>query len=190
MIAQNLTTECIQCGQDFKVSASQLRKGKKLCSRTCTNDYKKTPAYRFWRFVQKTEKCWIWLGTTRRGYGRCGVNIQAHRYSYELHKGTIPDGLKVLHTCDTPSCVNPDHLYVGTNKDNSQDAVRRGRIAHGERQGSSKLTAKDITAIRSMFATGYYTRKDIAKVFKVSASSVALIVAGKTWRHVEMITGT
>ncbi len=85
------------------------------------------------RFESKfyvTPGCWIWVAATRSGYGRVWVDgklVSAHRYSYEMYVGPIPDGMVVRHKCDTPSCVNPDHLEIGSQAENIGDAVRRGR---------------------------------------------------------------
>ena len=88
---------------------------------------------RFWRFVEKTEGCWLWTGAkTGGGYGyirRSGKEkMSAHRASWEMHNGPVPEGLWVLHRCDTPACVRPDHLFVGTRADNMRDAHEKGRI--------------------------------------------------------------
>lgn len=92
-------------------------------------------AARFWSNVQKTDSCWNWTGKSyfHYGYGKFNVNkkeTRAHRYSWELHKGAIPQGLFVLHNCDNPKCVNPEHLRLGTQKDNVQDQFDRGRHRH------------------------------------------------------------
>jgi hypothetical protein len=90
---------------------------------------------RFWAKVSKGPGCWLWTAATRHGYGAFGVPLgnarqrvaQAHRVAYELAKGKIPDGAVIMHTCDTPLCVNPDHLRCGSMSDNSTDAVMKGR---------------------------------------------------------------
>jgi hypothetical protein len=89
---------------------------------------------RFWSKVVKSNGCWLWKGaTSRRGYGSATINgssVATHRISYEAHVGPIPDGLYVLHSCDTPACVNPAHLRVGTSLDNARDRAERGRHAN------------------------------------------------------------
>lgn len=93
---------------------------------------------RFWRFVRFNGECWEWTGSrSRRGYGRLKVDgrpVETHRYSYELHCGAIPDGLLVLHKCDNPPCVNPLHLFLGTQLDNVRDMFRKGRNPPRKRQ--------------------------------------------------------
>ena len=88
---------------------------------------------RFWRRVRKTDSCWLWVGSTNRdGYGRFDsggkVYKGSHRYSWELSFGEIPNGLLCLHRCDTPACVNPEHLFLGTNQDNTDDKIAKGRF--------------------------------------------------------------
>jgi hypothetical protein len=86
----------------------------------------------FWKYVKKKDSCWVWIGSRySNGYGRCSVDgkrVSAHRFSYELHKGEIPNNYVVMHSCDNVRCVNPEHLSVGTQKDNIQDCKAKGRV--------------------------------------------------------------
>ena len=110
----------------------------------------------FWAgfYKEPNTGCWIWeRGIDHHGYG--GINIargkmvKAHRFSWELHNGPIPPGLNVLHKCDTRPCVNPDHLYLGSQADNLADAKRKGRTAKGVRNGSARLTEAQVREIRA-----------------------------------------
>jgi hypothetical protein len=95
---------------------------------------------RFWKHVKKSpDGCWLWIGgTARGGYGEFNAgglkrgNISSHRFSYELHYGPIPEGMDICHHCDTPACVRPDHLFVGTRSDNVQDMLRKNRHRNGK----------------------------------------------------------
>jgi len=86
---------------------------------------------RFFQKVLKTDSCWLWTGgIATQGYGVFrvdGKSVSAHRHSYKIHKGEIPDGMHVCHSCDVRNCVNPDHLWVGTATDNMQDMIKKGR---------------------------------------------------------------
>jgi len=136
--------------------------------------------------VRDTETdCWFWKGEiTNMGYGRIrvkGKNIGAHRLAFELAKGKIPEGMLVLHSCDVRSCVNPDHLRVGTQKQNQEDARLRNRTCFGEKNNKSKLTEEDVVAIRK----DSRTLKEIAKDYCVkSASTICYIKSKKTWARV------
>ncbi len=112
-------------------------------------------ADRFWRFVDADgpDGCWEWTGgRLPKGYGNIwdGEKLsRAHRVSYELFRGAIPQGMQVLHSCDNPPCTNPGHLFLGTNADNLADRVAKGRSASGERHGNAKLTTAQVLAIRA-----------------------------------------
>jgi hypothetical protein len=137
--------------------------------------------------------CHIWTGTTNQhGYGILRANgrkhAKAHRVAWEYASGRpIPDGMVVMHKCDVPCCVNPDHLQIGTQSENLRDmfAKRRGKIPNvrGERQGSAKLDADAVRAIREM--DGTVPRKQIAELFNVDVSNVGLICRRKAWAHVD-----
>jgi hypothetical protein len=144
---------------------------------------------RFWSHVEKTETCWLWKPAVKSGdYGRIrvkgrGAKVKAHVLSYTMHVGPIPDGLNVLHHCDNPPCVRPDHLFVGTHDDNMKDKVAKGRQGKGERMGLSKLNPDLVRAIRLRLADGVGQRQT-AREFKVSRTTVRWIDIGKTWKHV------
>ncbi len=137
--------------------------------------------------------CWLWDGPVANGYGRLGIGGRkgrchyAHRLSYRHHKGPVPAGLLVLHTCDVPACVNPDHLYAGTRTDNLLDAVRRGRHARTGGKGSanpaSRWTEADVLAMRRLFASGI-SAKAVAERFGCPYGSAWQIVTGRSWKHV------
>lgn len=144
---------------------------------------------RFWEKVRKTDSCWIWTGSTSLGYGSCwdGVKIRkAHRFSYALHFGTIPDGLDICHSCDNPACVRPTHLFAGTVSDNMQDMDRKGRrnAVRGSRQGLSKLTEAQVIEMRALYASGNIGAGRLAAAFGVSKANVKFILKRRTWRHV------
>ena len=147
---------------------------------------------RFWSKVNKVENgCWLWTAATvLAGYGyfylSTGQDISAHRYSWILHNGPIANGLCILHKCDVPPCVNIDHLFLGTLKDNTQDMLAKGRNDPpiGERSGSAKLTEGDVIKIREEYAAGGVTQRDIAKRYNVCRQTVSFVVQGKTWKHI------
>lgn len=137
--------------------------------------------------------CWLWTGcVSKYGYGqvrRNGKMQKAHRVSYEMHIGEIPDGMCVCHTCDVRSCVNPGHLFLGTHADNMRDMAAKGRAsAHavgvpGEAHWNAKLTDAQVSEIRAKIASGAKQR-DIAAEYGVSQSHVSRIHQGKFWGHV------
>lgn len=161
---------------------------------------------RFWAHVEKTDGCWLWTGNTDSyGYGRInrggsdGKHLSTHRVSWEMARGPIPEGLMVLHRCDVPACVRPDHLFTGDASANSHDMVFKGRSktrarVHGdlvneklqrlgERHGMAKLTANDVRAIRAAYTDGE-TQAAISRRFRVNQAHVSDIVHREVWKHV------
>lgn len=133
--------------------------------------------------------CWDWTGgKLQKGYGMYKVDQkpwQAHRASYILFHGEIPDGLIVRHDCDRPICVQPKHLQLGTHQDNSDDAVKRGRRPVGEAAKQSSLTEADVRNIRRRYAEGGIMYKELAAVYGIAPGNISAIVKRKTWKHVE-----
>jgi len=131
---------------------------------------------RFWDKVDKSGECWMWTAAKGRGgYGNFtldGRSINAHRASYILNVGPIPAGAVVRHQCDTPLCVNPSHLQLGSYSDNTQDMVRRGRAASGERHGHAKTTNKQNEHIRDLIGQGM-TQQAVADMFGITQSTVS-----------------
>jgi hypothetical protein len=142
---------------------------------------------RFWSKVKKTTDCWLWIGSKgTRGYGQFwnGIKtVRAHRFVWEVTNGLIPEGLYVCHRCDNPLCVNPTHLFLGTQQDNMNDSIAKGRrdecYLHGEAHPGHKLTEGDVTAIREIRSS----QRDIARRFRISRRTVVEIIRGKKWKH-------
>lgn len=182
--------------------------GKKFTSGLCSKHYGRwqrtgdpevlvnpwgTPTERFWRHVNKAEpdKCWEWTAfRSKKGYGRLqsidsnGGSSAAHRFSYELHNGPIPDGLIVMHKCDNPPCCNPSHLQVGTHKENTHDMMRKGRGnwvgSKGSKNGNSILTEEIVLEIKY----GKEMGSVLAKRHGVSQSTISAIRKGRIWKEV------
>jgi len=172
---------------------------------------------RFWSKVDQAEEgCWLWQGTMlKQGYGCfkiAGKMYKAHRVAYLYTKGTIPAGLILCHSCDTPQCVRPDHLFPGTHKDNMQDAKNKGRMATGDRSGArlhpeshirgdnhpshlhpelrqgelngrAMLTREQVEDIRIRYATGTVSQFVLADEFHVAQTTISAIVRKESWKE-------
>jgi predicted XRE-type DNA-binding protein len=150
---------------------------------------------RFWSKVDQSGDCWIWTGKLHRddgwGYGRFYVHTQegtitvkVHRLAYMITYGDIPSGLCVCHRCDNPRCIRPDHLFLGTNLDNIQDMVQKGRQARGERNGLSRFTSEQVRSMRHLYTVDRMRQAEIARVFGVDRRTVNRIVRYQLWRDV------
>jgi hypothetical protein len=135
--------------------------------------------------VGAEDGCWEWTaGKSDAGYGQIKIDGRmkgAHRLSYELHCGPIPNGVQILHRCDNPGCVRPQHLFLGTHAENMADKAAKGRQTRGSTNGWAKLTEKEVTAIRA--ARGR-SKLDLAGQFGVSRRQISNILAGKLWKHI------
>lgn len=146
--------------------------------------YKAKP---FMHYVRKTAGCWLWLGGKHwDGYGKsstCNGDQLAHRASWLLHRGPIPKGLWVSHTCNNPSCVNQRHLFLGTTQDNTKDMDRKGRRKPpcGERCNFHKLSLFEVRRILQLSAGGV-SQRELAERFSVNQSQISRILGGKRWR--------
>ncbi len=145
----------------------------------------------FWPKVRKTDGCWTWTACLDAdGYGvvRFEKVSLAHRVSYRLCCGEIPKGMNVLHHCDNPPCVNPKHLYVGTQKDNSRDKESRGRGNHpfGEDVWNASLTVNKVFQIRTLSFQGF-SKSAISRKMRVGRSAVQRVLLGRTWRWLAQV---
>lgn len=152
----------------------------------------------FWSKVDmknSAKECWEWTGAKKpKGYGNVRVNKKyklAHRVSFEICNGEIPEGFIVCHICDNPSCCNPDHLMLGTIKSNAADMLLKGRqkgvqfASVGTNNGMSKLSEDDVISIRKMYRNKELNQYELAEKFGVSQPAIGSIVRNKTWRHVK-----
>lgn len=146
------------------------------------------------RFLAKVDKpadpdgCWVWTACRlKSGYGQLvvgkGKREYAHRVSYRLYVGGIPGGLHVCHRCDNRQCVNPAHLFLGTNADNVRDKVEKGRQARGVTGGMAKLTGADVVAIRERHRSGALQR-ELAVEYAVGQDQISRIVNHQSWAHI------
>jgi hypothetical protein len=164
-----------------------------------------TTEQRFWEKVQRTPTCWIWTASKRhKGYGAFAYHVngklvqtRARRYSWEIHRGTIPPGICVLHDCpggDNPACVNPNHLFLGTKAVNNADMIAKGRYnrrrrmagakyKRGELHHAAKLTRAKVLAIRDARAGGE-SFGSLSRRLHLSIGHVFRIVTRKAWSHV------
>lgn len=146
---------------------------------------------RFFEKIARTPftKCWLWSAAIRPdGYGAFTYHIPkkqsvvAHRFSWMHHFGEIPPGMNVCHKCDIRACVNPEHLFLGTQGDNVRDAARKGRLARWDRHHQSVLSLEQVSEIRRRAGAGE-THKSLGKEFGVSRATVGRMVRMETWKE-------
>ena len=158
---------------------------------------------RFWSRVRKSDGCWEWTGKPRRDrYGTIAVgprggkkDFLAHRFSWQLHYGEIPEGMEVCHTCDNPPCVRPDHLFLGTHKVNMSDMGKKGRRSWGEKHELHKLTTAQVRDIRELWDAARqngrqrvpkgspYSSTALGERYGVSETTIRDIIKGRTRSH-------
>jgi hypothetical protein len=218
---------CLQCPKTFRTTNKEIQKGGgKFCSTACYRASRMGPrsplAERFWSKVDKDGPvqphcpdlgaCWPWAAATQKvsGYGLVNVDGAirlAHRVSWTLAKGPIPDGLDVLHHCDYRPCVRPEHLFLGTDLDNQRDAVEKGRhvlppqptpeqrprgdahwtatrpesVLRGARKPNARPTVEEAVELRRRYAAGGVKLSTLAREFCISPAQASLISRGLTW---------
>lgn len=156
-----------------------------------TKTYKEKLKQRMMDKVEKVNGCWLFRGCLNSwGYGQVriqGRTLGAHKVMFELENGKIPKGKQANHTCHVCNCINPQHIYVGTQKENVRDMIEAGRsnYAVGERIGQAKLNGKDIIKIRGLIAAGLATKKGLARTYKVHRATIQAIVKRTTWKHIK-----
>ena len=202
---------CLYCGVTMIVWACVVRAGRgRYCSLSCRSRARRRPiAERFWPKVKivlspksRHNGCWEWMGERRKGRGQGygiiteggdrGKALPAHRVAWEIYFGPIPDGLCVCHHCDNPPCVRPDHLFLGTPKDNAKDMAAKGRdpfhqyphLYRGTTKGVCKLTKEAVREIRGLGETDM-TQRAIARQFSVTPAVICTILKRTAWAHVE-----
>lgn len=172
----------------------------RLCACGCGNAVRlyenslKQPMYvnghngrRLWENVDKSDGCWLWTGAVERyGYPimqRNGKTVRVHRFIYEMFNSQIPAGMDLCHHCDTPRCVRPDHLFVGTRLDNVRDMVNKGRHCCGANHYQTPLTDQQVLDIRQKYSDGGVTYRQLGSAYRVSPSSIGQIIRRESWRH-------
>ncbi len=156
---------------------------------------------RFWGYVNKRgpvhpvlkTRCWLWTASVFKnglGYGQVhssgGRGVVAHRVSWSLHMGEIPIGKLVLHKCDNPICVNPEHLFLGDHQANNEDMWTKGRsrVLTGEDTSQHILTEREVVDIRRLYARGKFGYKRLAKKFGVAPQTIVHVIKRNTWKHI------
>lgn len=181
------THTCENCTKTFQA----MPKRKRFCSNDCYWAYGQRPDVclaRFWAQVKKTRTCWLWTGQLdTAGYGNVAlakVRWGSHRFSWTLVNGPIPKGMEIMHTCDTPACVRPEHLRLGTHADNMRDCTEKGRKP-------TLLTPDAVREIRAAVAPHQGRRRlpeglkqALADKHGVSKHTIYHVVSGRNWKHV------
>lgn len=172
-----------RCGNKKILELGALKRKNRTISCGCSR--KENPKKRFYSLFEKSEGCWNWIGKLNAGgYGKYS-QTSASRKMYEYEFGPIQKGMQVCHTCDNRRCVNPDHLFLGTIRDNQKDKVNKGRQAKGSNIGSSILNEEIVLDIRKMRISGKMY-KEIADKFKISWDMVKVICQNTQWKHVPL----
>lgn len=176
---------CVVCNSLIVLKKYKKRK---YCSSECFHKRPRVitsdPIKIFWKNIVKSGGCWEYQKCiSTGGYGRLCIKrkfISAHRFSYELHHGSIPEGMFVCHTCDNPPCVNPSHLWLGTNEDNQKDMIDKNRNKKGSEHWKSKLTKEQVLNIKKELIEGK-TGYQLAKKYGVHHQTIYSIKSKQNW---------
>jgi len=179
--------KCLTCNKEVKVYSYIERKH---CSLKCLHF--KTPKERLYNkfTIDSKTGCWNWTaGLLKDGYGSFAFKPfaqSAHRGSWIIHNGAIPDGMLVCHRCDNRRCVNPDHLFLGTYLDNNHDMIEKCRAIYpcGSKSFWSKLTEKQVLEIRKRHANGDITQRKLAQEYGIGYKAINKIIKRQRWNHV------
>lgn len=191
MAVTQYTAACKHCGAVF-THLEPPHKNRRFCSIKCGVDGRLGSSIaRFWSKVDKNgpNGCWLWMGYTdpKMGYGVFCVDhkhVKAHRFSWALVNGAIPEDKRALHNCDNPPCLSPDHLWLGTNADNNLDRDSKGRHVRlvGEKNGWSRLTTEQALEIKTSNAS----ITDMMRKFGISRCHAHNVRKGKVWAHLNV----
>ena len=187
---------CKECRQKY-LHFMQKERSKKNCPICATEHHENclecSTKCKILNRYKIVNECWEWQGKINQsGYGVLNIrengkktDVLVHRESYRLLKGEIPDGMCVLHKCDNPACINPEHLRIGTNKENTQDCVKKGRFCNGHlrAKASGKLTEDQVIEIREMNKNGI-NKKEIMEKFGISIHHLNGILAYRFWKYI------
>lgn len=193
--------KCISCGNEFHRIVTKGRNQPSFCGRECYDKYHfiwsqateeqilERLKMHFEKNVIRQDGCWDWKGyIARNGYAEIARSKNfsikhAHRISWMIHKGKIPEGLFICHKCDNPKCTNPDHLFIGTHQDNNKDRDEKGRTIKGEKVASSILNDEQVREIKNLLSLDHST-SEIAKKFAISTTTAKRINNGTLWKHI------
>lgn len=185
---------CIVCGKQISRGCKRCwehrivkRKPKLTLRRFLADKHKQDK--RFWFRFNKTGSCWLWTASVRgsNNYGAFSIGYKsypAHRISWIIHFGKIPKGMCVCHHCDNPLCVNPNHLFLGTNRDNINDKCDKGRCPKGENNSAHKLTEDQVLQIRDYYKNRLFNMYQLADIFGVSRPQIGHIINRLHWKHI------